>query len=618
MPAPESIAELAARLESYNAAYRRGQPIISDSEYDDLVERLRAVAPRHPFLTRVEPERFDTRREVRHLEPMLSIEKAYTPEALERYVNRVAKAAAEAGLDNPRFRVTPKLDGLAGRDRDGVLASRGNGLVGYDITNVFDKGVVPLGGRGQGLGEIVVVASYFETHLADAFEHPRNMVVGIVSSEVINPRARQALADGAVLFVPYSQLPQRTVTGADLMRNIGDITAQLTAEVDYPMDGMVAGVTDRRLRTRMGATAHHYRWQIAVKAKGATAESRVTGIQWQVGRTGNVTPVMEIDPVFLSGATIRRVSAHHAGMIRDRGIGVGARIEVIRSGEVIPKLERVVAAADTVTLPAACPSCQQPLAWANDFLKCGNPDCRAQAEQRISHWFKTLGSADWFGIKTIRKIVDHGHDRLEKVYRLGENDFVEMGFGPVQSRNLSEAIALSRAKPVEDWRFLAAFGIADLGVGDSRKLLAHIPLDQVLTVTHEQIAAIHGFGEVTSRSIAAGLALQSETIAHMLSLGFALERTPLAAEVGETGSPIAGKKIVFTGKMTTGSRSEMQTAARRMGASVQTAVSRATDYLVCGEKVGAKKIEKAAALGVTVLTEEAYLALQDKDPADTR
>jgi DNA ligase (NAD+) len=425
------------------------------------------------------------------------------------------------------------------------------------------------------LGEIVVKASYFDAYLADAFEHPRNMVVGIVSSDVINPRAQQALDDGAVRFVPYSELPGLTATGPELLRDIVAIADALSAEVDYPLDGTVVGVTDERLKAHMGATSHHYRWQIAFKTKGATAVSTVRGVQWQVGRTGNVTPVMEIDPVSLSGATIRRVTAHHAGMIRDHRIGPGARIEVIRSGEVIPKLEAVVSPADTVDLPDRCPSCGTALVWANDFLKCPNPDCRAQAEQRISHWFKTLGSADWFGIKTIQKIVERGHDRLESIYTLTEGDFVDMGFGPVQSRNLAEAVEQSRTKPVEDWRFLAAFGIPDLGVGDSRKLLAHIPIEQVVSATPEQIAVIHGFGDITSRSVAAGLARQKATIEHMLELGFSLERTPLASETAVGDSPVAGKKIVFTGKMSGGSREEMQARARKLGATVQTAVSRA-------------------------------------------
>ena len=382
--------------------------------------------------------------------------------------------------------------------------------------------------------------------------------------------------------------------------------------MDYPTDGVVAEVTDDRLKDRMGATAHHYRWQIAIKTKGETAQTTVTGIQWQVGRTGKVTPVLEVDPVSLSGATIRRVSAHHAGNIRNSGIGIGTRIEIIRSGEVIPKLENVINVQGAAEQPEVCPSCNAPLVWHNDFLMCTNNACRAQIEQRISHWFRILGNADWFGIKTIRKLVDNGHDSLEAVYRLCESDFADMGFGPVQSKNLAEAIAISRTKPVEDWRFLAAFGIADLGTGDSRRLLAHVPLEHILITERETIAQIKGFGEKTSQSIVESIGAMAGTIRHLLDLGFNLQRTPLASEQKAADSPIAGKGIVFTGKMIHGSREAMQAEARALGARVQTAVSGNTDYLVCGQKVGAAKMDKAARLGVTILSEDRYVDILAK------
>jgi DNA ligase (NAD+) len=130
---------------------------------------------------------------------------------------------------------------------------------------------------------------------------------------------------------------------------------------------------------------------------------------------------------------------------------------------------------------------QRTAGMAERFSQCTNNACQAQIEQRISHWFRILGNADWFGIKTIRKLVDNGHDRLEAVYRLSESDLYDMGFGPVQSKNLAEAITTSRTKPVEDWRFLAAFGIADLGTGDSRKLLAHYPLEALVVEVKQDI-----------------------------------------------------------------------------------------------------------------------------------
>lgn len=607
---PEAIQELVDLLKAYNQAYRQGAPIVSDDAYDALVEQLRAEAPDHFFLQAVEPEQFAGRQQVRHPVPMLSIEKAYTREQLERFVARSHKEAEALGMDAVAFRLTPKLDGLAGRDDGSVFASRGNGEVGYEISNAFVKGIIPIGGRGQGVGEIVVVKSYFDRRMADFFEHPRNMVVGIVSSETLNENAKIALDDGMVHFVPYSQVDAMTVDGRQLVEETADLVRELLDRVDYPTDGVVAEVTDARLKQHLGATAHHYRFQIAIKTKGETAQTTVVGIQWQVGRTGNVTPVMEVAPVSLSGATIRRVTAHHAGNIRNSNIGIGTRIEIIRSGEVIPKLEKVLSAHGDLDLPTACPSCGEPLAWQNDFLRCANAAaCRAQIEQRISHWFRILGNADWFGIKTIRKLVDNGHDSLEAVYRLSEADFAAMGFGPVQSKNLADALTISRTKPVEDWRFLAAFGIADLGTGDSRKLLAQVPIEAVRTLTEEQIKNIKGFGEITSKNIVDDLQRVGPLMTHMLELGFNLQRTPLASAPAAIDSPMAGKGIVFTGKMAHGSREAMQADARALGAKVQTAVSGNTDYLVCGEKVGAAKIKKATALGVTVLAESQYLAM---------
>ena len=607
MSQEETINELLDLLTAYSKAYRQGAPMVSDAEYDALVEQLRVIVPNHPFLQAVEPEQFTGRQEIRHPAPMLSIEKAYTREQLERFVARVQKKAEILGLDSVTFRLTPKLDGLSGRDDGSRFATRGNGEVGYEISSAFAKGVIPIGGRGKGVGEIVVVKSYFDEHMADFFEHPRNMVVGIISSETLNENAKTALNERKVHFVPYNQLSPKIVDGHRLVEETRQLVRELLANVDYPTDGVVAEVTDDRLKEQMGATAHHYRWQIAIKTKGQTAQTTVVGIQWQVGRTGNVTPVLEVEPVSLSGATIRRVSAHHAGNIRNCGIGIGTRIEIIRSGEVIPKLENVLEVRGAVERPEACPSCGEPLEWQNDFLKCTNNACRAQIEQRISHWFRILGNADWFGIKTIRKIVDNGHGSLEAVYRLTESDFTGMGFGPVQSKNLAEAITLSRTKAVEDWRFLAAFGIADLGTGDSRKLLAHVSLENVIKMEREAIARIKGFGDKTSQSIVESIGAMAGTIRHMLDLGFNLQRTPLASEQAAVDSPIAGKGIVFTGKMIHGAREAMQTQARVLGARVQTAVSGNTDFLVCGEKVGASKMTKAEKLGVTILTEDQYL-----------
>jgi DNA ligase (NAD+) len=603
---PSEERRLVERLIEYNDAYRRGVPQVSDAQYDLLLARLREIDPEHPFLHRVEPETFSGKREIRHPVPMLSTDKAYTPEELERFVARVEKEAGEIGVSEVRYRVTPKLDGLAGRDDGTVFVTRGNGESGYEVSSAFAKGMIPRGGRGRGVGEMVILQSYFQEHLADAFEHPRNLVVGIVSSDTVNEFARKALDDEAVHFVPYSELPSWEGSGAELLARMDALTEELSSQVDYPLDGMVVEVVNPDVRSSMGATSHHYRWQIAVKRKGETALTVVREVVWQVGRTGKVTPVLMVEPVNVSGATIRRVTAHNAGLMEKKGLGPGAQIEIIRSGEVIPKVEAVLVPAPT-TLPENCPSCGTALVRENDFLICGNEHCPDQVVQTIEHWFKTLGNADWFGRKTVEKLVRSGYDSLEKVYELGEDEFRAMGFGPVQSSNLAEAVYLSRTREVEDWRFLAALGIEDLGKGDSRKLLGQFRLEDLPEVGREQIEAIHGFGAITARSIAGGLQRVAPTLRHLLGLGFRIMATGAAREQ-VTDSPLAGRHVVFTGKMR-GSREDMQEEARAQGALVQSAVNSKTDFLICGENVGASKLAKARQFGTAILQEDEYLRL---------
>jgi len=599
-------------LRKYNDAYRSGNPIISDKEYDYLVEKLRKIDPNNPFLYTVEPEQFYLKKQIRHPYPMLSIEKAYTKEQLEKFIARVQKKAADIGINEVDFLVMPKLDGIAGRDDGKIFATRGNGEVGYEISSVFYKGVIAIGGRGKGLGEIVVVKSYFDKFLSDKFEHPRNMVAGIVASDTANELAQKALEDKVVHFVPYTSLSYWIGNASELFENIEQTTTELAKKTDYPIDGIVTYVTDEKVKKYMGATSHHYRWQIAIKTKGKTAETKVEDIIWQVGRSGNITPVLAVSAISLSGATIKRITAHHAGLVKKMRVGVGAKIEVIRSGEVIPKLEKVVNTSEKYNIPEKCPSCNSLLVWNNDFLRCTNYDCKAQIEKRISHWFKMLDNADWFGIKTIQKLVDRGYDEIEKIYAMSESEFIDIGFGLVQSKNLAKAIEISQTKPVEDWRFLSAFGISNLGKGDSRKLLSHIKLEEVVNVETKTIEKIPSFGLITSNSIADGIKKISDKLVHMLSLGFNIIETPLITEIQAFENIVLGKRIVFTGKMQYGTRDEMQAEARKFGAVVQTYISGKTDYLVCGEKVGSKKVNDAEKLGVKIIDEKSYLQMLRK------
>jgi len=238
-----------------------------------------------------------------------------------------------------------------------------------------------------------------------------------------------------------------------------------------------------------------------------------------------------------------------------------------------------------------------------------NSECPAKIIQKIIHFFKTLGNTDWFGKKTVEKLVSNGFNSLIAIYQMSEDDFYDLGFGPVQSNNLFEALQTSQTKPVEDFRFLASLGITNLGIGDSRKLLQVIPLSEVFSADRKQISSVHGFAEKTSKSIEIGFRNNKKTVDYLLNLGFNFEITELLSEKRVVTSPISGMGIVFSGKMTLGNRSEMQEEARKLGAIIQSAVTGKTDYLVCGEKVGASKLKKAEKLDVKTLLEQDYLTL---------
>ena len=607
--------KLVSFLEEASLAYRNGSPIIDDDTYDHIyLAELRKREPEHPFLNKIEEEPdFGTGR-LRHSEPMLSIEKSYSVEETQKWVNRVLKEANKQTIDSDEIRViaTAKLDGLAAVYReDGLLATRGDGTHGNDITSCFDKGVVNVGKGTTGVGELVMTTDYFEKNLKQlGSAHPRNICVGVVNSDEVNEDFIEALKDGAVRFVPYSTMDRWEGSFDELIDNHEQIQQQVLESCQYPTDGVVVEITHSSLKTQLGSTSHHHRWQIALKQRSETKQTTVINIVWQTKRTGRVTPVLEVEPIELSGANVSRVTAHHAGNVKALKLGKGAVISVERSGEVIPKIVDVIKVASKTKIANTCSSCGQKLTWHRDFLVCTNhSECPAQMENTLEHFFKIHGQVDGFGSKSIKKLVAGGIDTLEKIYASNEEDFQSIGFGPGQSKNLRRELDRSLSVETEDWRFLGAFGIPQLGKGDSRRLLEHMRIEELDKITQEEIMEIEGFAEISSADIVQGLSKRWPTIRYMLGLDFNLIQTPLLSETKTINSPISGMKLIFTGKMMFGSRDEMKKNALQLGAKVQSSVSSKTDLLICGEKVGPAKIAKAENLGVRVISEADYNSL---------
>jgi DNA ligase (NAD+) len=474
--------------------------------------------------------------------------------------------------------------------------------------------VVNVGKGVPGIGELVMTTDYFKKNLKKlGYAHPRNICVGVVNSDEVNEDFIQALNDGVVRFVPYSTLDRWEGSFDELIDNHEAIQKQVLESCEYPTDGVVVEITHNALKTLLGSTNHHNRWQIAIKQRSEAKDTTVNSIMWQTKRTGRVTPVLEVEPIELSGATVSRVTAHHAGNVKALRLGKGAVISVERSGEVIPKIVGVIKPSSKTQITKTCDSCGKELTWQRDFLVCTNHSaCPAQMENTLEHFFKIHGQVDGFGSKSITKLVAGGIDTLEKIYDSNEEDFEKIGFGPVQSKNLRRELDRSIQVETEDWRFLSAFGIPQLGRGDSRRLLQNIQINNLMKVTKEELMEIEGFAEISSTDIVNGLNKRWPTINRMLGLGFNLSQTALLSETEDIESPVSGMKLVFTGRMVLGSRSEMKKIALKLGAQVQSSVSGKTDLLICGEKVGPTKIAKAEKLGIRVIREKDYNALLDE------
>ena len=614
-----SDSELIEFLTIANSLYRGGEQIISDAEYDfTFTSELRSRQPNHPYLNGVEPESSFSGKTVDLPTQMLSTEKAYSDDEIQTWINRIQKASNEIAInfDDLVFRITPKLDGFAAYDDGERLYTRGDGKRGTDITRVIKRGLVIAnsGSRGLGAGEIVVSIEYFQKNLSNYFENTRNFQASVVKEKELEKHAAKAIKDKAAVFYPFAILPSWEGTYKELEDNYDATINDIWNSVGYDVDGIIIEIKNNDLKKYMGATRHHHRWQIAFKKNAQTAKVKVLRVISQTSRTGRINPVAEVEPIRLSGATIKKASAHHYGMVKSNCIGKNAVIELVRSGEVIPKIVKVLEPTDP-DIPELCPSCKSKLIWDGDYLHCTNTiNCPDQITQSIEHFFSTLGNIDGFGTATITKFYKHGIKSVLEVYQQSIDDFMNMDFGPKQSENLYNQLLRSRTEKIEDWRFLSAFGLPRMGAGNCEKLLTNHRLEEMFNLTIENISSIDGFADKTATFIVKGLKTIHHNFNSIYELGFNIERTPLMSELVEDGklSSIIGKLIVFTGSMKNGSRSNMQVEAKKLGAKVGTSVTGKTDFLVTGDKVGASKIKAAESKGVKVLTEDEYFLMISK------
>ena len=659
--AAAEIAWLRAEVDRHNRLYHaEAAPEISDSAYDALFQRLRALEAAHPSLAapdsptqRVGADPLESLPGVEHAVPMLSLDSAHEIAAVHRFDERLRKALGEEEI---RYVLEPKLDGASLElvYVGGVLdraVTRGNGRVGEGVTeNVRTIPSVPLRLREDTLpapaflsvrGEAIMYLGDFENlnqrrieSGEPPYQNPRNATSGALrqlDSRITATRPLTVLAydvmavEGAAFATDSEGLAAlrawglRTPDRTRVVKSVEEIAEYHRAfdadreSLDYEIDGVVVKLDAREPRERLGSTSHHPRWAVAYKFEPRKEVTRIDRIFVSVGRTGVLTPVALLRPVEVGGVTVSRASLHNREELERKDVREGDLVRVQRAGDVIPQVvERIEeegrGRGEPFAMPAACPSCGTEPVEKGPFTVCPNHfACRAQLKGRITHFgSRSALDIEGLGAEKAALLVDEGLVKeLADLFDLTEEDLVPLErFAEVSARNLVRAIGERRS--VELARFLVGLGIPEVGVSVAADLAVHFrSVDAIRGASPEEMEEIHGVGTKMSAAIRGFLdePRVSEALDRLMAKGIeptpptVPERAPDGAEGGWVG-----KRVVLTGALETFSRSELKEILQRLGARVTGTVSARTDLVVAGANPGSK-LERARELGVAVLDE---------------
>jgi len=642
---------LRARIRDANRRYFvLDDPDLSDAEYDALVRQLNELEAANPELSdassptqAVGAEPAGELRTVRHGVPMYSLDNAFDEADLEAFEARVKRTLGSER--DVAYLAELKIDGLSVnlRYERGTLAwaaTRGNGREGEEITpNVIAIEGLPRTIRDapaelEVRGEIYLSKAEFarinearEEAGEPPFRNPRNAAAGTVrQSDPAVAAARNLRAffygvgrpealdlGGQDVLLAWLEArgfrvnDQRSrVVGLDAARDlIGEWTA-LRSELPYDADGVVLKVDDLALQRELGETSRAPRWAIAWKFPAEVATTTLLGITVQVGRTGKITPVAELEPRMLEGTEVARATLHNPGFVSDLDLRVGDTVAVHKSGGIIPEILRVDVArrpADAAPWrpPERCPACRSELVQDGANLRCVNPDCPAQRLERLSHWASRRAlDIDGLGERSLQQFVDAGLvASLPELYDLDEARLAALdGWGRISARNLVRELDASRTPPLD--RFLVGLGLPQVGPRTADALARRFgSLDALLAADQATLEAVPDVGEATARLVRDAL----DRNAMRSTLSGLRERGVWPREVEDVGrgDALSGVTIVLTGALSR-PRDEVATALEAQGARVTSSVSRKTDLVVAGDEPGSK-VDKARDYGVAVVDE---------------
>jgi DNA ligase (NAD+) len=662
MEAAARIAQLRTEIEQHNYRYYAlDDPSIPDAEYDKLFRELQALEARHPELLtadsptqRVGGKPLKSFVEVQHRTPMLSLNNAFGDDEVRAFDNRIREALGRAEVE---YAVEPKFDGLAVTltYRNGIFvqgATRGDGSTGEDVTeNLRTVRAIPLRLNGMAAdvevrGEVLMLKADF-IKLNDAqrakgekeFANPRNAAAGSLrqlDSRITASRHLSFFAygigfcDGVVLpgqqdrqmdllrrwGIPVAQ-QCRVVRGLDgLLGYYGEIGAQRAA-LPFDIDGVVYKVNDIAQQQQLGFVSRAPRFAIAHKFPAEEAMTTLLDIEIQVGRTGALTPVARLAPVFVGGVTVTNATLHNEDEIRRKDVRIGDTVIVRRAGDVIPEVARVVSErrpidAREFVIPTACPVCGSHVAKQEDesVWRCtGGLFCPAQRKQALLHFASRRAmNIEGLGDKLVEQLVDtHMVNTPADLYRLQLLKLITLErMGEKSALNLLAAIELSKHTTLA--RFIFALGIRNVGESTAKDLAQHFgSLDNLLAADADALQQVRDVGPVVAQSMADFFAEahNREVIKQLREAGvyWAEHQPQLAIRL-----PFSGKTFVLTGTLAALTRDEAKEKLEALGAKVSGSVSSKTDYVVAGAEAGSK-LDKARELGVAVLDERQFMAL---------
>ncbi len=656
------IAELEGLIGRYQASYYNGEAEISDAEFDALWDELKRLAPESALLARVGADSVDGFPKARHLIPMGSQEKAANPEEFRAWASKIAPLS---------YVVQHKLDGasLELQYEGGVLVravTRGDGFVGDEITRNARrmKGVVqrldqPFSGGVR--GEVIMPHAVWTTKYADK-ANCRNAANGLMrrkdgeGAEDLELVCYDAAAAGddryfADELAKLEWLSKRgfRTTPTVVLASSEDVVAyrEKVAEerprLDYDIDGLVVKDRDSDMADLRRARPER---QIAFKFDLEAAVSVLRAVEWsESGAT--YTPIGIVDPVRLAGTTVQRANLNNPDMIRAMGLKIGSRVVVVKRGEIIPKIERLAdTAADTaasadadtdadtaastaagsaeelrtealreIDFPVSCGTCGTALTDGGTRLFCPNPACPKRLHHRIEKWISVLDVRE-FGDKLLRRLYESGRlARIADLYTLEAEELSEMDrMGELSAAKVIRHLKTPRVLSLA--AFVAGFDLEGVGETIMEKVVGagFDTLEKLRAATVEEVAKVHGLGEITARTIVEGIAETASDMDATLRSGVVSISPPPSAE--ET--PLRGLSFCFTGELVSMKRGEAEARIKALGALAKSSVTKDLSYLVTNDpQSGSSKNEKARKLGVAILDEEAFLAVL-ADPAAAR